>query len=137
MTLAARADGLSTRRHAVDPAMDVMAQCDEFSQAAIRACLTRKADESSKALAAAEKKFAAALQQWDEEPKYITQSLARLQASRKAFHTYRKAHCGFVSSLGGGAILNALELRRLSCEFALNTERTRYLQSLERRFVAR
>jgi hypothetical protein len=40
-----------------------------------------------------------------------------------------EAHCIFVASLGGGAVSNAIELRRLSCLYATNTERAEELMN--------
>ncbi|MGJ7914261.1 hypothetical protein ACI48D_02115 [Massilia sp. LXY-6] len=44
-------------------------------------------------------------------------------ASRQAFARYRETQCAFISSLGGGAIANALHMRRLACTIDLNNER--------------
>ncbi len=81
-------------------------------------------------LAEAEATIRAAIRQWDEEPKFVAQAGLKLRASVSEFVSYRAAHCAFVASMGGGAILNALELRRLACVFALNAQRTEELTRL-------
>lgn len=52
----------------------------------------------------------------DEDAKYIGLAKEKLRASSKAHKQYPDAQCAFTSSLGGGAIGNALELRRLAAD---------------------
>ncbi|MUI13583.1 DUF1311 domain-containing protein [Massilia dura] len=111
-------------------AAEVLEQCGEHSQAGMRDCLERKVRESTRTLAEAEATTRAAIRQWDEEPKFVAQAGLKLRASGSEFARYRAAHCAFVASMGGGAILNALELRRLACVFALNAQRTEELTRL-------
>ena len=47
----------------------------------------------------------------------------------KAYAHYRDAQCAFAASLGGGAIGNALELRRLSCLVGLNNGRAKQINT--------
>ena len=98
-------------------------ECSAFSQAGMRDCLAKKAEESQKALRQAEEKVADALTQWDEDDKYIKQTKAKLAASNKSFVKYREEQCAFASSQGGGAVGNALEMRRLACVVELNSRR--------------
>ncbi len=102
-------------------------ECSAFSQAGMRDCLAKKAESSQKALRQAEGKVASTLSKWDEEPKYIRIAKARLAASTKSFATYREEQCAYASSLGGGAIGNALEIRRLACIAELNNRRAEQL----------
>lgn len=113
-----------------DPVEDVLEQCDEFSQAAIRECLQRKVRGSLKALAQAEAKAAISIERWDEREQFIAKARDRLRASKHAFLKYRDTQCAFAASLGGGAIKAALEQRRMACIYALNTERTVALNRL-------
>ncbi|WP_406805837.1 lysozyme inhibitor LprI family protein [Burkholderia semiarida] len=68
------------------------------------------------------------LAQWDEDAKYINLAKIRLAASQKAFVKYRTAQYAFASSLGGGAIGNALEMQRLACVAELNNRRAAQLR---------
>lgn len=104
-------------------------QCDAHSEAGMRECLGKKAAESAVALKLAEDQASAALSKWDEDAKYATSALGKLRASSKAYARYREAQCDFASSLGGGAIGNALEIRRLKCVVALNTGRAQQLNA--------
>lgn len=104
-------------------------QCGAYSEAGMRACLARKFHESTAALKRAEEQAIVALSKWDEDAKYVHLAKEKLSASSKAYAQYRDAQCAFASSLGGGAIGNALELRRLSCLFGLNTGRTKQLNT--------
>ena len=113
-----------------DHAGEVLDQCGEYSQAGMRDCLEKKVGESAAALAKADGKTLAAIRQWDEDPKFAAQAEAKLRASASDFAKYRAAQCAFVTSLGGGAIGSALELRRLACVFAMNTQRLQELTRL-------
>lgn len=103
-------------------------ECSAFSQAGMRDCLAKKAEDSQKALRQAEEKVASTLSKWDEEAKYIDQAKAKLAASNKDFAKYRDAQCALASSLGGGAIGNALDMRRLACVAELNNRRAEQLR---------
>ena len=93
----------------------------------MRECLAKKSSESNAALKRAEKQAITALSKWDEDAKFINLAKKKLRASSKAYERYRDAQCAFASSLGGGAIGNALEMRRLSCVVGLNNERAKQL----------
>ena len=98
-------------------------ECGAYSQAGMRECLAKKSDESHAALKRAEEQAIAGLSKWDEDAKFIARAKEKLRASSK----YRDAQCAFATSLGGGAIGNALEMRRLSCLIGLNIERAKQL----------
>jgi len=109
-----------------DPAIGERAlreECSAYSQAGMRDCLAKKAESSQKALRQAEEKVASTLSTWDEDHKYIHQAKFKLAASNKDFAKYRDAQCAFASSLGGGAIGNAFDMRRLACVSELNNRR--------------
>lgn len=118
----AGASKLSTEQSALE-------ECKAYSQAKLRQCLMRKSRDSTTALKRAEDQMLAAISKWDEDERYVTPAKADLAASRRAFDQYRQAQCAFASSLGGGAIGNALELRRLACVLALNNDRAALLVS--------
>ena len=107
-----------------------MDQCDEFSQAGIRECLTGKVKESVRELIVTEEKAGAALKRWDEEAEFVARAEEKLRSSRKAFLAYRDSQCIFAASLGGGAIPKALQMRQLACLYAINTERSQHLKRL-------
>ncbi|MDR2207764.1 MAG: DUF1311 domain-containing protein [Azoarcus sp.] len=94
----------------------------------VRECLQQKQQASDAELKRAEEKVRSALAQWDEDAKYIKLAESRLAASKKAFVKYRDEQCAFHSSLGGGAIGNALEMQRLACVAELNNRRAKQLQ---------
>jgi len=102
-------------------------ECSAFSEAGMRDCLAKHADKSQKALRQAEEKVASTLSKWDEDNKYANEAKAKLAASNKDFARYRDAQCAFASSLGGGAIGNALDMRRLACVSELNDRRAEQL----------
>lgn len=101
--------------------------CSDGSQADMRACLAKKAADSATNLKQAEGKALAALGKWDEDAKYVSAAKARLDASGKAFAKYRDAQCAFNTALGGGAIGNALDMRRFACVYELNARRAEQL----------
>ena len=103
-------------------------ECSAFSQAGMRDCLAKKAESSQKALQQAEEKVASTLSKWDEDHKYVNQTKVKLAASNKDFAKYRDAQCAFASSLGGGAIGNAIDMRRLACISELNNRRAEQLR---------
>ena len=102
-------------------------QCGAYSQAGMRECLEKESRTSNAALKRAEEQAAAAISKWDEDARFIDLAKKKLRASNKAYEQYRDAQCAFVSSLGGGAIGNALELRRLSCRIELDIGRANQL----------
>ena len=104
-------------------------QCGAFSEAGMRECLAKKARESAAGLRRAEERAIAALSRWDEDARFINLAKEKLKASSKAYAHYRDAQCAFAASLGGGAIGNALELRRLSCLVGLNNGRTQQINA--------
>lgn len=104
-------------------------QCGAYSEAGMRECLAKKSDESITALKRAEAHAIIALSKWDEDAKYVNLAKEKLRASSKAYEQYRDAQCAFASALGGGAIGNALELRRLSCLVGLNAGRAEQLDT--------
>ncbi len=101
--------------------------CSAFSQAGMADCLAKKAKESGAGVAAAEARLRTRLAKWDEDAKFKTTALARFAASNAAFIRYRAAACAFQSSLGGGAIGNALSMQRLACVTELNLRRVELL----------
>lgn len=103
-------------------------ECSAFSEAGMRDCLAKKAQESQKVLRHAEEKTASTLSRWDEDSKYVSQARTALAASKVAFVKYRAAQCSFASSLGGGAIGNALDMRRLACIAEFNYRRAEQLR---------
>lgn len=105
----------------------VLEECGAYSQAGMRDCLAKKAHDSEAALKQAEDKAADRLAKWDEDTKHVAAAMKRFAASGKAFSQYRDMQCAFAASLGGGAIGNALELRRLACIAELNTMRAEQL----------
>lgn len=127
--LQAGASNIPSQAHR-DHAVEVLDQCGEYSQADMRDCLEKKVRESSRTLAEAEARTRAAIGEWDEDRKFVVRAEARLRASGSDFARYRTGQCAFLTSLGGGAIGNALELRRLACVFAMNTQRAQALTRL-------
>lgn len=105
-------------------------ECSEFSQAGMHDCLAKKVAASELALKKAETKVYNGFTAWGEDAKYITIAKSKFETSKKAFVRYRKAHCEFNASLGGGAIGSALALRRLACLFELNLRRAEQLNSV-------
>lgn len=104
-------------------------ECGALPQTGMRECLIRKAADSRALLKRAENDVLAALDGWDEDARYAKLAKEKLVISSKAFERYREAQCALASSLGGGAIANALELRRLACAIALNRERAASMSS--------
>ena len=104
-------------------------ECSAFSQAGMRDCLATKAENSQKALRQAEESVARVVSKRDEDSQYVNQAKAKPAASSKEFAKYREIQCAFASSLGGGAIGNALEMRRLACISELNDRRAEQLSS--------
>jgi uncharacterized protein YecT (DUF1311 family) len=104
-------------------ANNLLDECYAYSEAGIRQCLAKNLQKTATALNAAEQKALAALSKWDEEAKYVAAAKEKLRASNAAFAQYREAQCAFAYSLGGGAIGNALDIRRLACAIEQNSKR--------------
>lgn len=104
-------------------------QACAFESSGVRECLDKKAKESEVTLKAAETAFATAVDRWDADAKYATQTRKKLADAAAAFVKYRAAQCAWATSLGGGAIGHALEMRRLACVAELNLRRADSLQS--------
>ena len=103
-------------------------ECSAYSQAGMRKCLEKKANASAAELGKAEDKVRKSLAKWVEDTKYIDLAKSKLETSSKEFARYRETHCAFNASLGGSAIGNALEIRRLACVFELNSRRTEQIR---------
>jgi hypothetical protein len=103
--------------------------CGASSQAAMKDCLAKKADESQKELDKAEILVTSKLAQWDEDARYINRAKTSEIAAAQSFVQFRKAQCDFVASLSGGAAGNAGEARRLACIASLNADRAAALRS--------
>lgn len=102
-------------------------ECSAYSQAGMRDCLARKAEDSEQALKKAENAVSASLSRWDEDPKYIGMAKTKLAVNDKDFARYRESRCDFAASLSGGAAGNAHEIRRLVCVAELNNRRAAQL----------
>ncbi|WP_332876201.1 lysozyme inhibitor LprI family protein [Massilia sp. S19_KUP03_FR1] len=103
-------------------------ECAAGSQAEMRRCLEKTSLASAATLAAAEKAALSALSRWDEDDKYRQAAAAALNKLSKSFSGFRQVQCDFVSALGGGAIGNALALRRLRCISDLNQRQAEMLR---------
>ena len=104
-------------------------QCSAYSQAGMRECLEKKSRASNAALKRAEEQATAAISKWDEDARFIDLAKKKLKAANKAYEQYRDAQCAFAYSLGGGAIGNALEMRRLTCRIELDIGRIKQLHT--------
>ena len=114
----------------IAPVSDERALREEFSavsQAEMRDCLAKKAEDSRKALQQAEETVADTLSKWDEDSKFVSQAKAKLARSNKEFAEYRESQCRFAASLSGGGAGNAHEMRRLACAAELNNRRAEQL----------
>lgn len=120
-----------TSAHAAAPQDEraIREQCSGDSEAGMHDCLEKKARESGKALKDTERKASDALAKWDEDANYVSRAKTKLQLSSKAFEQYREAQCAFAASMGGGAIGNALDMRRLACVTELNDRRAEQLRA--------
>ena len=106
-----------------------LADLERMRKAGMWDCLAQKSRESGAALKRAEEQAIAALSKWDENAKFIHLAKEKLRASSKAYERYRDAQCAFAASLVGGAIDNALDMRRLSCLISLNNECAKQLHA--------
>jgi uncharacterized protein YecT (DUF1311 family) len=110
-------------------ARQIIERCAGASEAGIRDCLVKKSHEIEIALQQAAGTAIVKLSNWDEDPKYVAAVQERLKAAQLAFEQYRDAQCAYASALGGGAIGNALELRRLACVVELNSRQAQSIAS--------
>lgn len=108
---------------------DILKACSAYSQAGMKDCLAKKVRESEANLKQAADKAIRLLSKWDEDAKYIATAQEKFRLSDKAFGQYREAQCAFAGALGGGAIGNALEMRRFVCVYELNISRTAQLRN--------
>lgn len=118
--------GIASAQDASD-ARSLREECSAESQAGMRDCLAQRAQASEAKLNQAEAQARRQINQWDEDAKYQARAKALLDTARKSFAQYRGAHCAFSAALGGGAIGNALEIRRLACQAELNNQRAAQL----------
>tara|TARA_R100000656_G_scaffold57783_1_gene45148 strand:+ start:101 stop:538 length:438 start_codon:yes stop_codon:yes gene_type:complete len=100
-----------------------------YDPVGIRECLQKKLKSSELNLKSAEGKVSQYLEKWDEDPDYISAAKAKLKSANEEFVKYREAQCQFALSLGGGAIGNALDVRRFACITELNNRRAEQLLS--------
>ncbi|CAN7408455.1 DUF1311 domain-containing protein [Trinickia sp. LjRoot230] len=119
----------SSRAATLQDERAIREQCSEYAEAGMRDCLDKSVRESEKALNDAERKTLDAISKWDEDAKFIGLAKNKLRSSGKAFTEYRAAQCAFAASLGGGAIGNALDMRRAACVAELNNRRAEQLRS--------
>jgi uncharacterized protein YecT (DUF1311 family) len=105
-----------------------MDRCSARAQGDLRACLEAEVRASEAVLKAAEDAADAALTRWDEDAKYRVSASAALQSSRQSFSLFRETQCAFSAALGGGAIGNALAVRRLACIGELNRQQAAWLK---------
>lgn len=104
--------------------------CDAYSQADRLACLSKAAAASETELTQARAALVSSIDRWDEDAKYKAVAKRQLDAADQAFAKHRTAHCKLQQSLGGGAVDNGLEMRRLLCVEALNTARAAQLSQM-------
>lgn len=104
--------------------------CDAYSQADRLTCLSKAATASEIELTQARTALTSAFDRWDEDAKYKAAARRQLDAADQAFAKHRTAHCKLQQSLGGGAVGNGLEMRRLLCVEALNTARAAQLSQM-------
>jgi hypothetical protein len=97
------------------------------SHAEARACLEAEAEATARSVQDAESSALAALDRWNEEPNYKSNSAAALRESSKAFAQMRSVQCGYLASLAAGG--NGAGDRRLLCEIALNERRVADLRA--------
>lgn len=100
-----------------------------FDAAGVRECLQKRLADSETTLRSAEVALKERLSTWDVEPKYAALAKNRATEAASSFARYRKVQCGFSASLGGSAIGNALEMRRLACAAELNLQRAQALRA--------
>lgn len=111
--------------------------CDAYSQADRLACLGKAAAASEMELTQARTVLASTIDRWDEDAKYKAAARRQLDAADQDFAKHRTAHCKLQKSLGGGAVSNGLEMRRLLCVEALNTARAAQLSQMAKSLTQR
>lgn len=104
--------------------------CDAYSQADRLTCLGKAAAASEIELTQARTVLASRIDLWDEDAKYKAAARRQLHAADQVFSKHRTAHCNLQKSLGGGAVGNGLEMRRLLCVEALNAARAAQLSQM-------
>jgi hypothetical protein len=98
-----------------------------YDSIGMRECLQKKLTASEINLKKSEEKVSQFLAKWDEDPEYIRAAKAKFKSANDEFIRYREAQCQFALSLGGGAIGNALDVRRFACTTELNNRRAEQL----------
>ena len=93
-------------------------------------CLAAKVEASMVELRDARRFAIQRPESWDEDARYRRLAISRLRATDAPFERYRKAHCDFAASMGGGAIGHAMDARRLACVADLNHRQAELLQRL-------
>lgn len=104
--------------------------CGAYSQAEMRTCLMSASESSAAALRSATISANEAIAKWDESPKYVSVARIRLSEANSAFEKYRAAQCNWSVAIGGGAIGNALEIRRHRCISDMNTARIAQIKAM-------
>lgn len=89
--------------------------------AAMRACLERLAAKTDAQLQALEKRVAARIALWDQDPVYIHGQQARFKADERAYRAYRAAACEFDADAAAGG--NGAGDMRLQCRIDLDRAR--------------
>lgn len=86
-----------------------------------RQCLERMAANTDAQLQALEKRVAARISLWDQEPVYIHGQQARFTAEKRAYRAYRDAACEFDADAAAGG--NGAGDMRLECRIELDRAR--------------
>jgi uncharacterized protein YecT (DUF1311 family) len=111
--------------------------CDAYSQADMRECLMEKSVRSADELRQAVASVNDAIAKWDEDTKFILTARRQFENSNQAFVRFRDAQCSWSVALGGGAIGNALAIRRLRCVSDLNHARAHELANMAENLPSR
>ena len=117
----------STTTDLADKMIAQLDECEAFSQSDRLVCLQKQAKQSQLALQQAEQNAFNLLSKWDDDEQFTLLAKRKLTLSNEAFAHYRDVHCQYFKSLGGGAIANALEMRRLTCVTKLNYRQADHL----------
>ena len=104
----------------------------KFGHADQRTCLEQKASARQERIAIAERRVREAIAHWDQEQTYRDQSVALLNASRKAYLTQRKATCEVEASAAAGG--NGAGNSRLQCQERWDIKWREQLAILEKMF---
>jgi len=105
--------------------------------AGINECLTDKVSQSVTRLRDAHSFATRQLAAWDEDARYVKLARTRLAAADRSFENFKRAHCAFAASMGGGAVGHALETGRLACVADLNVRQADLIRSLVARLPPR